>query len=368
MLVTRSYAILLEGADRLSLKVLLSRFIITDKYFSLDTLNTAINNCSYSSTDELDKPRMVEKGDILPSGSLSQSAASMRVLMYGLPFLIGEFVPEGNEHWLNFIKLLQINILCFSPYASYRTVCSLRALIAAHNKNFVALNPGVSFIPKLHYVTHFPEQLRMFGPLRQHSCMRFEAKHGSVKIKKWSNFKSIEKSVAEYHQRWMCLQQVDANGNRTHNYMYKGDEVKYSASMKLKALLFSAELLACEPSVGLSEDSSIMISPEIKVNGITGTYNKGSVLVWKWPSVSEPELMEVESIVVYEENKYLVCKKLEIVEFSTHFNSFTVKDADAHQPAVLKVNNLYSAWPQIVHKLGSCKYVMMHCDDDVWTV
>lgn len=119
MLVTRSYAILLEGADRLSLKVLLSRFIITDKYFSLDTLNTAINNCSYSSTDELDKPRMVEKGDILPSGSLSQSAASMRVLMYGLPFLIGEFVPEGNEHRL--ISLSFCRLIFFVSHHMLRT-------------------------------------------------------------------------------------------------------------------------------------------------------------------------------------------------------------------------------------------------------
>jgi len=110
--------VLLEGVDRLVVKLLLSRLIITDKYFTLEDLNAAINNFPYSSTDSSDKPTNIEKAQILPGGSLSQSAASMRVLIYQLPFLIGDFVPQDNEHWLNFIKLMQINILSFSPYAS----------------------------------------------------------------------------------------------------------------------------------------------------------------------------------------------------------------------------------------------------------
>jgi len=30
-------------------------------------------------------------------------------------------------------------------------------------------------------------------------------------------------SVAEYHQRWMCLQQVDVTGKKLHTFLYKGD-------------------------------------------------------------------------------------------------------------------------------------------------
>ena len=357
--------ILLEGVDRIIVKLLLSRLIMNDKYFTLDDLNTAISNYNYSRTDELDKPRMIEKSEILSGGSLSQSAASMRVLLYHLPFLIGDFVPNGNKYWHNFIILLQINILCFSPYASYRTVCSLRTLIASHNKNFVALYPEASFIPKLHYLTHLTEQLRLFGPLRHHSCMRFEAKHGFIKAKKWSNFKCIEKSVAEYHQRWMCLQQVDETGKKVHNFLYQGDEVKSGVTMSLNALPFADIFSACQSSINLPDDTLVMVSPEVKVNGLS--YTPGCVLVWKWPSACEPQLLEVQSVIVHDHDKYLVCKTLEVVGFSAHLNSFVVENGESAQTMVVQVHSLYSAWPQIVYMSGNCKYVMMHCVDDVWT-
>jgi hypothetical protein len=88
------------------------------------------------------------------------------------------------------------------------------ALFSRHNENFVTLYPQASFIPTLHYLIHFPEQLCMFGPLRHHSCMRFDANHGFFKNKKWTTFKSIEESVSEYHQPWMCFKQVDSSEKR----------------------------------------------------------------------------------------------------------------------------------------------------------
>jgi hypothetical protein len=173
--------VLLEGVNKLCIKLLLHRFIFVDHLFNLADLNTAILNFGYSTNDALDKPKTIEESELQSDGSLVQSAAAMSVLTTLLPFMIGQFVTEGNERWINFIRLHQINMLCFSPNVSHKTVASLRALVATHNKAFVELYPDCSFIPKLHYLTHLPDQMQHFGPLRHHSCMRFEAKHGFIK-------------------------------------------------------------------------------------------------------------------------------------------------------------------------------------------
>jgi len=186
--------ILLEGVDKLAVKWLLYRLILMPgfpHYLTLAELNAAILNYPYMNTDALDKPKVIERSELLPDSSLTQSAASMRVLLFALPFLIGHYIADDNEHWMILIRLLQINILCFSPIVSYKTVCSLHILIAAFNSSFVELYPSAPFIPKMHYMTHLPDQLRLFGPLRHHSCTRFEAKHGFIKNKKWRNFKAL---------------------------------------------------------------------------------------------------------------------------------------------------------------------------------
>lgn len=84
----------------------------------------------------------------MADGSSSQSVASMRVHMYTLPFLIGHFISRGNEHWMNFLRLLQINIICFSSVVSSKTITFCQVLTASHNWGFVGLYPQAPFITK----------------------------------------------------------------------------------------------------------------------------------------------------------------------------------------------------------------------------
>jgi hypothetical protein len=129
--------VLLEGVNKICVKLLLNNLIFVNQFFTLEDINAAITNFCYSYSDALDKPRTIERNDLLSDGVMVQSAASMRVLTTLLPFLIGQFVPQNNEYWMNFIRLQQINMLCFSPIVSVKTIATLRALYASHNKAFV---------------------------------------------------------------------------------------------------------------------------------------------------------------------------------------------------------------------------------------
>lgn len=54
----------------------------------------------------------------------------------------------------------------------------------------------------MHYLTHFPYQMLNYGPLRHHSCFRFEAKHSLFKSFNYKNFKNLPYSIIERHQFW----------------------------------------------------------------------------------------------------------------------------------------------------------------------
>lgn len=56
-------------------------------------------------------------------------------------------------------------------------------------------------------------------------CTILEAKHSLFKNKKWRNFKCLPLSIALHHQRWMCLRQCGYAGEKSHVYLYAGDEV-----------------------------------------------------------------------------------------------------------------------------------------------
>jgi hypothetical protein len=71
--------------------------------------------------------------------------------------------------------------LVISPIASEETVEKLNQLIYEHNFHFKSLYPDCPFTPKLHYLSHFADQIFNFGPGRNHWCTRLEAKHGFIK-------------------------------------------------------------------------------------------------------------------------------------------------------------------------------------------
>jgi hypothetical protein len=163
-------------------------------------LNRCIVQFEYTEVEARDKPQPIDKLHLTKGAGFSQSAASMKLLVTLLPFMIGDKIPVEDQHWINYLHLLQVTILCLSPSVSQRTVDTLRQKICHYLVNFQKLHPNKSFTPKMHYLCHMPDQILMFGPPRMHWCMRFEAKHSLFKFKRWFNFKNVAKSLAEYHQ------------------------------------------------------------------------------------------------------------------------------------------------------------------------
>lgn len=83
-------------------------------------------------------------------------AAQMWLLGRVLPYLIGDQIPEGDEHWKNFLQLLEIVDLLLAPEISDDEVAELSLLIRQHHTLFCQLYTDSNVLPKHHFMIHMP--------------------------------------------------------------------------------------------------------------------------------------------------------------------------------------------------------------------
>lgn len=83
-------------------------------------------------------------------------AMQMWTLGRFLPLAIGHKIPHGDEHWDNFLRLLEITDILFAKRISKDEVGYLESLISDHHLCFRELYPGVSITLKMHSMIHMP--------------------------------------------------------------------------------------------------------------------------------------------------------------------------------------------------------------------
>ena len=216
--------ILYEGICHLELKCLLNELINVSKIFDLNFLNAKIKTFSYFDIDKTDKPNIIESisKDI---SKFSQSSGQMSTLFQNLPLFIGEKL-KGNKFWKNFLRLLSIISLTFSICYDDRTIEEIDKEIKSYLENFSKLYSDVSMTPKMHFLVHFAQQMKDFGPLGFHSTARLEAKNGLIKKFDNTNFKNICKSISYRQEFWMVSKRLGADWDKKNNFLSKGIETK----------------------------------------------------------------------------------------------------------------------------------------------
>lgn len=85
-------------------------------------------------------------------------AARMWCLARMFPILIGDLIPQNDEHWENFLRLLKIEEIVFAPKATPQLAAYLGVLIEEYLEDYVNLNDRLP-IPKQHYMVHYPNQI-----------------------------------------------------------------------------------------------------------------------------------------------------------------------------------------------------------------
>ena len=137
-----------------------------------------------------------------------------------------------------------------------KTCSSLKLLIKEHHLKFVRLYGASSYIPKMHFLTHYPEQMLSLGPMLNTWTMRYEAKlHIYKQASQLSNFKNIALSLADRHQRWMCYEM--ATGDLISNQLECGpfnstglvqdESENFQEMLQLVVPQIKPEVTICQP-------------------------------------------------------------------------------------------------------------------------
>ncbi|KAJ7998433.1 hypothetical protein DPEC_G00204880 [Dallia pectoralis] len=100
------------------------------------------------------------------------------------------------------MDLKDITELVVAPVHSDDSLAFLEGKIIEHRQRYVELFPDTRLRPKHHYLEHYPQMIRLFGPVVSQWTMRFEAKHRFFKqvIRHTSCFKNVPLSLASKHQ------------------------------------------------------------------------------------------------------------------------------------------------------------------------
>ena len=71
-----------------------------------------------------------------------------------LPLLIGDFVPDDDANWANFLLMMEIVDLLFATRVTEDMAVYLAVLITNHHIEFARLYEDESVIPKFHFMLH----------------------------------------------------------------------------------------------------------------------------------------------------------------------------------------------------------------------
>lgn len=207
---------LLEGVCRYDIGKILNNFINVEKFFTLQHLNNRLSNYERISCDSNITP--ILQTEPIRNELLILSASEMLFLVNNLCLLIGNLIPMQNKFWK--LYLLLRKIVCITCTLDSLTSDTHR-LLEICIKQYLKLNIdlfGNHLKPKHHNLIHYSRMIEKYGPLKNLSCMRFEAKHKQVIAysKTMSSRTNIAYSLALKRQLKLCYRFVcnEGFGNR----------------------------------------------------------------------------------------------------------------------------------------------------------
>ena len=153
--------------------------IVKDKLFSLETLNSRIRLFDYGIKTSANISPVISV-DTIKKGHLIYSASEMACFVQNLGLIIGDLVPKENKTWKIYILLREIFSIILAPTVTLENITALKSLLTKHYRLHMKLVDD-TLKPKHHLLLHYPHAMVKMGPVRQMSCMRFEAKHKELK-------------------------------------------------------------------------------------------------------------------------------------------------------------------------------------------
>lgn len=336
-----------EGVMKYVMAKLIVTLIVKEKFFTLEAMNFKICNFDLG-PDKKDRPVALTIEN-LRKGNVRLSASEMATFFRYFGVMLGNYVPRGNKYWYIYILLSRI----------MDSVMNSRGLTVSEIK-FMQLNIEelcnlyVSLFdeklkPKFHFLLHYEEAVMKFGPLRDLSSMRFEAKHrlGKLASKTTCNRINLPFTIAQRHQ--LMLNNILMQG-KLPSHIESSPTCKAHENVELKKIFNGSD--SVKEVEWITVDSSM--------------YKKGCVLIY--------DIVEDNMLAFIEIDKcYIDCTTQKIAfsayplhtdHFDEHYYAYLVRyPTKTEPPILLEYDKFLSPFPCnttfLTYRDGSNCYVVL---------
>lgn len=321
---------LLEGIIPLELALCLD-VLIKKKYFSLQELNRIIKQFPYRWKDRTNSPQGIPQTFALRK-TVGGNAHENWCLLRLLPLMIGHNIPEEEQAWQLLMTLKDVVELVMSPTHTIESIGLLDSLIAEHRHRFLTVFPQERLIPKHHFLEHYPQLIKAFGPLVSLWTMRFEAKHSFFKkvVRQTGCFRNILKSLAKKHQSMIAYHLHGSTVTKPAVSLSKLSRVPLEVVNETIQDFFSHTF---------PDETVVHLTNSLQSHGLS--YNIGMVLVYG-STGGLPDFAEISQMIVVCDSLIFVVK-LQSAWYMEHLRCFKLESM--HILKVVKQSELPDIYP-----------------------
>lgn len=261
--------------------------------------------------------------------------------MRNFGLIIGDLVPLDNKVWELYIALREIICILLARSITPATPDLLAILIARHHTLYKEIF-SEHLKPKFHFLIHYPLLLRRYGPIRNLSCIRYEAKH--------KDLKSIAKAVT-------------SRQNPAYTLALRNQ-------IRLSCRFISREGLSNRVSWGLEEKLSSLSEYESFMHVLPSTVSEIEICV-SWVNVNgtvhrretvialdthciDRSMGKIKQIIINKSSVVsFVYQKMQTVCFSRHVHAFEVMETN--EWGFISFSDLIDYTPYNLHSMANGK-------------
>lgn len=348
----------LQGIVPMEIKALLSFLIYERNLFTLEDFNASVEHFDFDHF-KVNKPAELKPDQLGRNDKIRLSASQIVSLAYALPFLIAPWITD-DEEVLNavdcHIRLIQILNYVFAYEIRESSTDQLERMIELFNLKFQELYPDW-VVQKFHSSIHIPRYIRMFGPGRQQSCIRFEAAHQFFKsiVPVVKTFKNMPYTMSYRHQARLCSRLESAFDIDEKKFLYQGDEILFG-EIVVVGNLHNSQLLLDNFEELVQLNLHIMRTRKVVRHGTT--YQPQSVILLACSEDVLPSFAAIDEIFVIKTEIVIVYRKLQTLFYSETLNAYRIIPTSYEQQTVT-LGNLIFPHPLPVLSCDEDKYVIL---------
>lgn len=306
-----------EGAMPANLSLFFKRLIMCG-VITEDEIELKISTFNYGKLESKNTPSKF----CINKKNLNQKASQMRCLMTHTPFIFHYLLRHSDEEkrkivhkiWPSIEYILKIDqILC-------STVIKEKDLVNLENYTDMLLKHikktfSIKLFPKLHFMTHYANTIRIMGPLKFSQIMRGDAKHQvfTQYAKRCRNYTNIYKTLSEKHQEMLAA---------------KSDKITYIDKLEVSKKNFKLlkEKGKLKNDLGnyskmlsefFSDLSQVTIINFITINSIR--FSKGLFLI------SDAKMHQIDAVLKCNDSFIFLCTQFHTVKYFPFANCFEVQ-------------------------------------------